>query len=176
MKERRWSKHTLLTILLIARHILFSSLLSVTPNCLLLCPDGEQELTYVVTLYVEATLNYQTNWNTAQACQQWQLNDTWKAIFLPRKPKSCKGIHSSTHNKHPITGMSTLPPTSKGTPLSVNLLNCPASGTFVPRGPALPCCFTVSCWGCAESLPYCAGVHTVEVHRQIQAILSYSTY
>lgn len=74
------------------------------------------------------------------------INDTWKAISAPWKSKACKGTHSCTRNKHPITVMSTLPPTPKNTTRTVNLLNFPPSGSCASGGHPLPysMCYFVS--------------------------------
>ena len=113
-------------------------------------------LTYAVALSVEVTLNYQTSWITAQACQQWRLELMTHEKQSPRpgSPRPARAPTPPHIINIPIIVMSTLPPTSKDTTRTVNLLNFPPSSSSVSGGHPLPCCFTVSHGGLALSLEY----------------------
>lgn len=56
------------------RHNIIWFIFNHSPDCLIFFVMTVNKcLTYAVAPSAEVTLNYQTNWNTAQACQRWRL-------------------------------------------------------------------------------------------------------
>lgn len=103
---------------------------------------------YAAAPSVEVALNYQTNWITAQACQQWRLELTTheKQFSCPGRPT--RALWASHTINTPSYWWAVCLLHQNDVPRTVNPPSFPHSSWSVTAGRQLCCCFAVSLKSC----------------------------